>query len=218
MKRCCRSNSSRNDGAVVPSDQDEKIMKTLLKEQRRALLIRILNVQCYDTTYVESPSDSGVIYNESFPDLCIKHDSSIPVSRVEEMNLHQCHGDHIVIENRALSKLAAENHAARSGQKLDKDSFSDAEFHIQNLFLSIPIERSHVSEDEQNSLCGICLDNYVEGDHIIIGSECKHMFHRDCLLSWLESNHICPFCRSPLFSQDNLDKAARELCLEVSSS
>jgi hypothetical protein len=31
--------------------------------------------------------------------------------------------------------------------------------------------------------------------HVVRFPGCGHLYHRDCLLQWLESSHICPLCR-----------------------
>ena len=42
--------------------------------------------------------------------------------------------------------------------------------------------------------CSICLDEFKEGDNIK-KLNCKHIFHKECLLPWLNDNDCCPMCR-----------------------
>lgn len=51
--------------------------------------------------------------------------------------------------------------------------------------------------DEHN--CSVCLDNY-KFDSFICGLPCGHIFHHDCILQWLHSDHhCCPICRWPAY-------------------
>lgn len=58
--------------------------------------------------------------------------------------------------------------------------------------------------------CSICLEEYVVGDLVVRlkrnntgdttndgsrANACKHCFHEDCILEWLESHDECPLCR-----------------------
>ena len=58
--------------------------------------------------------------------------------------------------------------------------------------------------------CAICLDRFVHGDEInaTTGSAaqqptCPHVFHKECLLSWLAEHDVCPCCRVQLVGPDN---------------
>jgi hypothetical protein len=45
--------------------------------------------------------------------------------------------------------------------------------------------------------CAICLNQYATGDDLIFSSNpnCQHVFHGDCILSWLVKRRQCPCCR-----------------------
>lgn len=49
--------------------------------------------------------------------------------------------------------------------------------------------------------CGICLEDFTVGDRVAHAphSICPHLFHEDCIVSWLVSRKgaSCPFCRQP---------------------
>jgi len=57
---------------------------------------------------------------------------------------------------------------------------------------SLPQEDGH-SDDE----CCICMEKYCQGDHTCTPTtdECKHVFHKACLLEWLQRHDHCPLCR-----------------------
>jgi len=43
-------------------------------------------------------------------------------------------------------------------------------------------------------ICSICIDEYHNGDNIII-LPCKHQYHEKCCKEWLKINKSCPMCR-----------------------
>lgn len=45
--------------------------------------------------------------------------------------------------------------------------------------------------------CAICLGEFEDGDQMR-ELPCKHSFHADCVASWLNVSHTCPFCRQPI--------------------
>uniref|UniRef100_A0AAG5D5L5 RING-type domain-containing protein n=2 Tax=Anopheles atroparvus TaxID=41427 RepID=A0AAG5D5L5_ANOAO len=46
-----------------------------------------------------------------------------------------------------------------------------------------------------NLVCSICSEIYEPHDDVNI-TACGHMFHRACLLPWIERSATCPHCRS----------------------
>jgi hypothetical protein len=64
-----------------------------------------------------------------------------------------------------------------------------------NSLNSLPIYK--ITNDMQ-LLCSICQEEMNEGDEYL-DIECKHIFHRNCLTTYLENyNHICPTCRKEI--------------------
>ncbi|KAK2975087.1 hypothetical protein RJ640_014449 [Escallonia rubra] len=43
--------------------------------------------------------------------------------------------------------------------------------------------------------CVVCLQELVCGGQEIARMPCRHMFHGDCIVQWLETSHMCPLCR-----------------------
>ncbi|CCG82660.1 Putative uncharacterized protein [Taphrina deformans PYCC 5710] len=58
--------------------------------------------------------------------------------------------------------------------------------------------------------CSICQDDYTEGE-VLVDLDCHHVYHEECLLSWIKTNRMCPICRTPVVEhqtppeQDTLD-------------
>ncbi|KAK7404806.1 hypothetical protein VNO78_05771 [Psophocarpus tetragonolobus] len=43
--------------------------------------------------------------------------------------------------------------------------------------------------------CAICLDDLEEGEAVKMMPQCKHVFHPDCIDTWLDKHVTCPVCR-----------------------
>jgi hypothetical protein len=52
---------------------------------------------------------------------------------------------------------------------------------------------------DRPSCCPICLNNYESND-LVAGSSkcCRHIFHKSCLVRWLQNQSSCPYCRQDL--------------------
>ena len=51
--------------------------------------------------------------------------------------------------------------------------------------------------DPDNRNCVICLEDFKDKDHIT-SLPCIHVFHSECIKSWLNSNKCCPTCKFEL--------------------
>eukprot|EP00831_Metopus_contortus_P029455 TRINITY_DN24232_c0_g1_i4.p1 TRINITY_DN24232_c0_g1~~TRINITY_DN24232_c0_g1_i4.p1 ORF type:complete len:251 (+),score=37.83 TRINITY_DN24232_c0_g1_i4:44-796(+) len=51
--------------------------------------------------------------------------------------------------------------------------------------------------------CTVCLADFKNGENVVI-LDCseRHVFHMDCIKSWLEKANVCPACRAPIIPQD----------------
>ncbi|XP_054792881.1 probable E3 ubiquitin-protein ligase RHC2A [Prosopis cineraria] len=57
------------------------------------------------------------------------------------------------------------------------------------------LKKLKISRDEMKAdLCSICLENF-EDDEDASAMPCNHIYHRDCIVTWLKTNHTCPLCR-----------------------
>ncbi|KAI3501642.1 hypothetical protein L1887_29563 [Cichorium endivia] len=43
--------------------------------------------------------------------------------------------------------------------------------------------------------CAICVDDFNCQDELLRLPNCRHIFHRNCILPWFSRNNTCPFCR-----------------------
>ncbi|CAO2837445.1 unnamed protein product [Amaranthus hypochondriacus] len=64
---------------------------------------------------------------------------------------------------------------------------------------TIKISPTHTESENSHSICPICLDRFE------IGAEarktpCNHIYHSECIVSWLVRRKTCPVCRHQLGS------------------
>ncbi|XP_074568761.1 E3 ubiquitin-protein ligase RING1-like [Curcuma longa] len=63
----------------------------------------------------------------------------------------------------------------------------------------VKITEGLLGSDE--SQCSVCLDSFETG---VIGKKmpCRHIYHKECILPWLELHNSCPVCRYELPTDD----------------
>ncbi|KAG7363041.1 ring finger domain containing protein [Nitzschia inconspicua] len=77
-----------------------------------------------------------------------------------------------------------------------------------------PVSPTHsLGSSQDGPVCSICLDGYGASDLVFKSTSCAHMFHKDCLMEWLErrNNTDCPCCRNPLVSDEDVWKTVKRL-------
>ncbi|WOG28190.1 RING finger protein [Endozoicomonas sp. 8E] len=48
---------------------------------------------------------------------------------------------------------------------------------------------------QETDQCPICLELF-DGREVTVLDPCNHMFHENCLETWLRQNTTCPYCRT----------------------
>ncbi|ESQ51261.1 hypothetical protein EUTSA_v10017824mg [Eutrema salsugineum] len=61
---------------------------------------------------------------------------------------------------------------------------------------SLPVYRYTTEAKQRIEDCVICLSDFEEGETVKVLPHCGHVFHVDCVDTWLSSHVSCPFCRS----------------------
>ena len=80
------------------------------------------------------------------------------------------------------------------------DSFDDLDFEGSGLDKNIldNMEIAKIKDvdklDHDKKKCTICLENYANGDNTI-ALPCIHIFHADCIKTWLKNKTTCPICK-----------------------
>lgn len=94
--------------------------------------------------------------------------------------------DQVLIED-SLSTLNFKAASRSSIQSLKRVKLGD-----ENL---LPFKKRGRFEGlSSNKHCTICLDDLLDGDEAA-SMPCGHVYHADCIVSWLETSHLCPLCR-----------------------
>ncbi|PWZ26098.1 E3 ubiquitin-protein ligase RING1 [Zea mays] len=100
----------------------------------------------------------------------------------------------------ALVQQLAENDAARHGTPPAKKEAVEA----------MPtVEIVKGNEDDDAASCPVCLEDYAAGERAR-EMPCRHRFHANCIVPWLEMHSSCPVCRFQLpATDDNLSGQCR---------
>jgi len=49
--------------------------------------------------------------------------------------------------------------------------------------------------DTLNKKCPICTEDLLKGEEIYI-TDCKHYYHKKCIIKWFQNSYNCPLCRN----------------------
>jgi len=63
--------------------------------------------------------------------------------------------------------------------------------------------------DECNRECCICFFQHDVGDKLVARLPCGHLFHRKCVVEWLEKKCTCPICRYEIPSNNQAYESGR---------
>ncbi|KAH7442484.1 hypothetical protein KP509_03G091200 [Ceratopteris richardii] len=63
---------------------------------------------------------------------------------------------------------------------------------------------------QEDSCCAICREHF-EFEEELKELPCKHFYHSDCILPWLELHSSCPLCRRELPTDDSFEEDADEV-------
>lgn len=78
------------------------------------------------------------------------------------------------------------------------------------------VETGDVANDEECDFnfddhigCAICMSNFVEGELVCQSSNihCQHVYHKECMASWLMKHKECPMCREDYLLEEDPQSA-----------
>ena len=58
-------------------------------------------------------------------------------------------------------------------------------------------------DSRRETECAICIEEFKRNDIIKEFYKCRHIFHKDCLKSWLKRSNVCPLCKHDLTEDIN---------------
>ncbi|GJN22151.1 hypothetical protein PR202_gb09692 [Eleusine coracana subsp. coracana] len=62
-----------------------------------------------------------------------------------------------------------------------------------------------LSKEADGGECAVCLDALRAGDPCTALPRCGHVFHADCVASWLRKSRRCPVCRADVVEPCRVD-------------
>ncbi|MED6206013.1 hypothetical protein PIB30_023082 [Stylosanthes scabra] len=68
--------------------------------------------------------------------------------------------------------------------------------------------KKHLQEQEEE--CAICLEELREGETVKMIPHCKHVFHPNCIDTWLLTHVTCPVCRCSKVCEEEEDEEEKE--------
>lgn len=65
---------------------------------------------------------------------------------------------------------------------------------LSKLYTNDSKNEPHICIRDQVRECSICQERFEEGE-TVMKLHCRHMYHADCVQSWLKDHNTCPLCR-----------------------
>lgn len=67
---------------------------------------------------------------------------------------------------------------------------------------SLPTVKIAQEQIDMKVQCSVCMEDYILGE-TVTKLPCEHLFHKDCIVPWLELHGTCPVCRKGLTNDAN---------------
>ncbi|CAN8267941.1 unnamed protein product [Cochlearia groenlandica] len=64
--------------------------------------------------------------------------------------------------------------------------------------------------EEEEKRCSVCLEDFEAKETVMI-TPCKHMFHEECIVTWLKSKGQCPLCRYLIVKEEKRDQSSSDV-------
>ncbi|KAI4351220.1 hypothetical protein L6164_005598 [Bauhinia variegata] len=71
------------------------------------------------------------------------------------------------------------------------------------------------NRDSVSSCCSICLVDFTEVDELRMLPDCGHLYHLNCVDSWLKLHATCPICRNSPVRASKTSMPAEDVTIHV---
>jgi hypothetical protein len=72
-------------------------------------------------------------------------------------------------------------------------------------------QTSCLDDVHHETTCAICLNEYEQGDLVLSGTSCSHLFHKSCVYEWLLKHDHCPYCRKEMVTPQQMKQTAEQV-------
>lgn len=117
--------------------------------------------------------------------------SSASIGDIEEAIFHETDD-----KNHQYSSDGEEHSINNKISRANKKEEAEEEICAQN--------KEELTEEE---ICAICLEPFI--DSVTSGSQCSHLYHKTCIIKWMEKHDVCPFCRKDMFTVQEFESCAK---------
>jgi len=127
-------------------------------------------------------------------------------NRYVNPNINQNFNQRVNNPNQNTNSNIAQNSVYNSNVLFNDKNLSDFDKKKDNLFLEMDqFQYKHIQkyDSRRETECVICLEEFKRNDIIKEFYKCRHIFHKDCLKSWLKRSNACPLCKHDLTEDIN---------------
>lgn len=221
---------------VRESDESSKFLPSLTKEERILVLEKVFQVRSYPeakTLKEENARDSVEEKNTEVALTSSKNSSDKSSLSDGEDNVNDLGGGRSDIDldqetteasqsEQGLESTNTYPHTTpeiAEGKNLQEGTHvtemnESSNLNFLNMVLS-QFQKEEGKEDKEQELrvpeedfCPICMEEYGDDCNVTSGTQCDHLFHKHCMIKWMEKKDFCPFCRKDMMTVGEFEEAA----------
>jgi len=173
------SQISNNNG-----DKDESWVKSKSRDKLKEIENRLITKKILSTEIGQDLRLERIFKGK-------KHSFKIEVSGMRKANS----------ENKELEDLEIGRHRTINNEEVHDKIFTPDVSPTSTISRDVLFDRSKCIINS----CDICLSNYVVNEEVCLSrnKECRHTFHKICMVDWLMKTPNCPICKK-FFLYDDL--------------
>jgi len=77
------------------------------------------------------------------------------------------------------------------------ESLGDTVLERGDITINVDSQKFNTLETDCNN-CSVCINDFKKDDIVSLLTNCKHVFHTECIIEWGKYKQECPLCRSIL--------------------